>query len=885
MAVAELFDSINSWPEFTAAMNLLPDEGKEKGDAFELLVAAYLRTHPTYRSLLETVWLLAEVPDDIRRELNLPGPDEGIDLVARTFAGEFWAVQAKYRSDFKSSLTHRELATFTSLAFVICRGISFGLICSTTDRVTDLLAGNPRIGFRTSETWQHLSADIFAAARAEQKQALSVPTPTTPWPHQIRAIQKGMEFFNDHDKPRGKLISPCASGKTLTAYWLARRLDAKFIVVAVPSLALINQTLTTWLAEAVADGLRPDWLCVCSDESAGKPDRDELLLHVHDLGVPCETNPKKIREHLVAMKSPLRVVFTTYQSGTPLAVAAREAGIVFDFGVFDEAHRTAGRKSSGFAHLLHDDNLPIRRRLFMTATERRYKGTSDEINSMDDPKLYGETVELLTFKEAIETRPPILSDYQVLTIGVKESEIRRLIDTNAFIRPDKGKWSDVTAAAFASLIALRKAVQEHGVRHAVSFHSSIGRAKAFRTLSDQFNQAFPNQPQVASFHVSGKMSTGARDRELLAFRAATPSLVSNARCLTEGVDVPRIDCVMFCDPKGSAIDVVQAAGRALRRAEDKTLGHIIVPMVVKDDDNLSEAVNTSAFKFVMFVLRALAANDERIIEEFRSISHGKPLHGKRIVNFDFAEVLPVKIEADRFIQSIRLQAWGKLAQLAPMSYVEARELVRRLGLKTQKQWRAWRKGKRLDLPPVPADHPGNPHEVYRGQGWVSWGEFFGTGNVSTRFIVYRPYHAAREFARALGFTSPNQWIAWRSHGMAGKPKRPRDIPSRPHEYYKDEWTGWPDFLGYGKKIGRDWWPFEQARAWVHKLELWRLRPQGGGQRSWKDYCVNKFPNLPERPEDCIPTAPDMVYAKAGWKGFQDWVGGPQSKPPHDRATT
>jgi predicted helicase len=877
-----MFMNVNSWPEFVAALHPLSE--KQKGNAFELLVATFLRTHPTYRSLLESVWLLAEVPDAVRRELNLPGPDEGIDLVARTFAGEYWAIQAKYRTNTQSSITHSELSTFTSLAFVICRGISFGLICTTTERVTELLEGNPRLGFRTSDTWQHLTADIFAEACAGREQVARVPTPTTPWPHQVRALEKGLAFFNEQNRTRGKLISPCASGKTLTAYWLARRLGAQHVVVAVPSLALINQTLTTWLAESIADGVRPDWLCVCSDDSAGRPDRDELLVHVHDLGVPCETEPRRIQEHLVAMRSPLRVVFTTYQSGTPLAAAARAAGITFDFGVFDEAHRTAGRKSSGFAHLLYDANLPIRRRLFMTATERRYAGTSDEIISMDDPELFGETVELLTFKEAIEMRPPVLSDYQVLTIGVKESEIRRLVETNSFVRPDKGKWSDVTAAAFASLIALRRAVSEHGVCHAVSFHSSIDRAKAFRTLSDQFNQAFTDQPRIASFHVSGKMSTGARDRELQAFRVATPSLVTNARCLTEGVDVPRIDCVMFCDPKGSTVDVVQAAGRALRRAQDKTLGHIIVPMVVKDGESLADAVQGSAFKFVMFVLRALAANDERIIEEFRTISNGKPLHGKRIVNFDFAEVLPVKVEAERFVQSIQLQAWGKLAQLAPMSYPQAQELVQRLGLKTQKQWRAWRKGKRLDLPPVPADHPGTPDKVYRGQGWVSWGEFCGTGNVSTHCIAYRPYQSAREFARALGFTSPNQWIAWRSHGMTGKPKRPRDIPSRPHEYYKEEWTGWPDFLGYGKKIGRDWWPFDQARAWVHKLELWRFRPQGGGQLSWKEYCYKGFSGLPSRPDDFIPTAPDRIYAESGWKGFQDWVGGPQSQSKRTEAT-
>jgi len=207
MVSAGLFSSINSWSEFTAALNPLSE--KEKGDAFELLVAAFLRTHPTYRSLLRTVWLLAEVPDDIRRELNLPAPDEGIDLVARTFSGEYWAIQAKYRSDVQSSLTHSELSTFTSLAFVICRGISFGLICTTTERVTDLLEGNRRIGFRTSDTWQHLPADIFEAARAGRELIARIPKPTTPWPHQLRALDN-----RKATRPTLEMIVPTSRGQT-----------------------------------------------------------------------------------------------------------------------------------------------------------------------------------------------------------------------------------------------------------------------------------------------------------------------------------------------------------------------------------------------------------------------------------------------------------------------------------------------------------------------------------------------------------------------------------------------------------------------------------------------------------------------------------------------
>jgi hypothetical protein len=299
-------------------------------------------------------------------------------------------------------------------------------------------------------------------------------------------------------------------------------------------------------------------------------------------------------------------------------------------------------------------------------------------------------------------------------------------------------------------------------------------------------------------------------------------------------------------------------------------------MVVKEGDSLSEAVKSSAFKFVMFVLRALAANDERIIEEFRSISQGKLLHGKQIVNFDFAEVLPMKIESEKFVQSIRLQAWGKLAQLSPMSYAEACDLVRKLGLRNQKHWRAWRAGKRPDLPPVPADNPGNPNEVYRGKGWVSWGEFFGTGYVSAKLQTWKSFVEAREIVRSLRLNTQREWDLWRQNKLPEKGLRPHGVPAFPAEFYATEWVSWNDWIG--KPERPKWWPFEQARAWVHKLELWRLRPQGGGQLSWKDYCVNKFPNLPKRPKDCIPTAPDKVYVKSGWNGFQDWVGNPHAHP-------
>ena len=231
----------------------------------------------------------------------------------------------------------------------------------------------------------------------------------------------------------------------------------------------------------------------------------------------------------------------------------------------DEAHKTVGDSDKLFSHLLHDANLPIRRRIFMTATERRYAGQSDTVLSMDNPAIYGETFHLLSFKRALEYDPPILSDYKIISIAVSRDEVAELIRKNVFVKPDKGRWNkEIEADMLASLIALRKAMAKHPIRHAVSFHSSIQRAELFKTHNDAFTRAFPKYGGLETFHVSGKTPTGTRARIIGEFAQTQRALITNARCLTEGVDVPGIDCVLFADPRRSAVDIVQAVGRALR---------------------------------------------------------------------------------------------------------------------------------------------------------------------------------------------------------------------------------------------------------------------------------------------------------------------------------
>ena len=561
-------------------------------------------------------------------EHRVPSTDQGIDIIAETHDGEFWAIQCKYRQETDHSLTWRDISTFTGLAFGVCSGFTFGVICSTTERITHVLKDQERIGFCALDVWQALDADFLKRLpRPSLPQAGRAQTAETPAASKTRGKDAHAHFVTGKAK-RGKLIMPCGSGKSLTSYWIAEKLESRRIVIAVPSLALIRQTLKVWLRETMANKQAVEWICVCSDESAGRVERDDSAVLRQDLGVPCLTDPKEIAAWLKRKHRGLTVVFTTYQSGEALAKAARAAKFSFDLGIMDEAHKTVGDGEKLFSHLLHDRNLPIRRRLFMTATERRYKGQSDTVLSMDDPATYGETFHLLSFKRAMEYDPPILSDYKIISIAVSREEVAELIRKNTFVRPDKGPWNkEIEADMLASLIALRKAMKKYPIQHAVSFHGSIQRAELFKTHNDAFSKSFRKYGKLETFHVSGKTPTGTRARIIGEFARAERALITNARCLTEGVDVPGIDCVLFADPRRSAVDIVQAVGRALRPAPNKKFGYVIVPILHDADATADDIFKSPAFKEILTTLRALAANDDRIIEYFRGVSQGRQRKG------------------------------------------------------------------------------------------------------------------------------------------------------------------------------------------------------------------------------------------------------------------
>jgi predicted helicase len=837
-----LIASCASWNEFWERTNKLSTDGK-KGAAFERLTQLYLQTTPEYRAELRYVWTLREVPPDVCKRLDLPFRDEGIDLIACTRHGEYWAIQSKFRSQRDKPLNRRELGTFSSLAFNTCSNIALAVVAHTCSKPVSkrhLMRNTTEIGL---DRWQSLDQEAWRLIVAKLKGRSARPDVRHPRPHQRAAISAAKTHFIRDGATRGRLIMPCGTGKSLTAYWIAEALKAKNILVAVPSLALVRQSLADWTREFLAHNVLPDWLCICSDESAGNLERDEFVGEVYDLGLPTHTDTNEIAALLRTRSNGLRIVFTTYQSSNKLAAAARKARINFDLAILDEAHKTVGVHSKKFATLLNDKQINIRHRVFMTATERVFRGDRNDVLSMDSERDYGKRFFHLSFKEAIKQR--IITDYKILTMTVSDRCIRELIDENRILNLNSRDLDEAEAQSVAAGIALKRVYQRNKINHAISFHRSIRGADRFREQQDALNRLRDIGPKATNLHISSKKTAGQRSDLLREFVHHKYALMTNARCLTEGVDVPAIDCVMFADPKQSRIDIVQAAGRALRQYRGKERGYIVVPLIVPAKMDFETFAETTAFRQVAQTITALSTQDERIADEFRAIETGRISSGK-IIEIDGDVPIGMKMTLTDFAEAISTRIWENVARVNWRPFEEARAYVHGLELESADTWRLYsRSGKK------PHDIPVAPNTVYADSGWTSWVDWLGNGR---RVGNWRPFEDARSFARSLGLKSSEAWKAYSRSG-----KKPDDIPVKPNTAYADAgWAGMSDWLGNGNCRG-EWRPFNKARAFVRSLGL-----KSGAD--WKTYCRSG-----KKPND-IPVAPWQVYAHAGWTSWSDWLG-------------
>lgn len=774
-----------SWDDLVNRLGVKSLSDKFKGDVFERLTQAYLLTSPQYKSILKSVWMSYEVPSKILDKLNLPPGDFGIDIIAQTKDDKFWAIQCKYRSNQEKALTYKELSSFTTLSFVTANNISLALVAHSTSkpvRNRKFLKNLSELGL---ETWLNLTDQNWKSIQSLCANKQIKLKKRHPRPHQKPAIKKAVTHFKDKKNSRGKLIMPCGTGKSLTAFWIAEALEAKKIILAVPSLHLIKQNLTDWVQEYLALGVNPEWMCVCSDQSAGDVQLDHFDIDLQDLGIPVTTNKDEIRSFLTKRSKAPKIIFTTYQSSSLLKQVCKDQKIKFDLAIFDEAHKTVGVIDKAFAVLLHEKNVRIKHRVFMTATERVIRGSKFEVASMDDARIYGETFYQLSFKKAIDDG--IISDYRIVTLTVTNSQVENLIEGNALLDIKGSDLNSAESIYMATGIALKKAIKKYKINHAISFHRSIKLANDFREQQDLLNKVKSLRPVSKHFHISSKQNAGKRAQMLKDFASQKPTLITNARCLTEGVDIPAVDCILFADPKQSVVDIVQATGRAMRPAPGKKFGYVILPLVVPDSYEVDEFAQETAFKHITKVISVLSTQDERIAEEFRLIRAGTISKGK-IINID--SVLPIghKVKLEKFAESIRTKVWERVGTINWQTFAKAKKYVLTLNLESNQQWRAF-----LKSGSKPADIPADPSKVYAGKGWNGWPDFLGTDNISTQNIIFAGYGAAQALIKKHYVKTESDYHLVRLKNA------PYKLPSNPHVVYLRSglWKGWGPFTGSG----------------------------------------------------------------------------------------
>jgi superfamily II DNA or RNA helicase len=608
-----LFSELSTFEQLEDRIAALP-EGWKRGAAFEVFSEAYLVTQRQHDAA--KVWPFSALPIELLQRLSLLGHDYGIDGVFETTLGQYNAYQVKFRSD-RPALTWRELSTFIGLAdspYIHSRVLITN--CDDLPRVI-----NERQGFfciRGSDL-DRLTIEDFEAIETWLREATYRPPRKRPQPHQQEAIDALVPALRAQD--RVSAIMACGTGKTLVALWTAERLKCSTILVLFPSLALLRQTVHEWLHETSWPKFA--YLCVCSDPTVAQ-DVDALTASQSDLDFEVSTNSASVRQFLDAPFDGTKVVFSTYQSAGVVGRAMR-AGEQFDIGVFDEAHKTAGREGRNYAFALEDSNIAIRKRLFMTATPRHYNphernqaGEAQLLFSMDNPRVYGQQAFILTFAEA--ARRELICGYKVIISVITSDNV-----TNELLsRGEVLVGGDaIRARQVANQIALCDVINNYDVKKIFTFHKTVKSAASFVSQGSEGINA--HVTSFNAYHVNGEMPTAHRERVMRSFRQASRAIMSNARCLTEGVDVPAVDMVAFLSPRRSRVDIVQATGRAMRRSPGKSLGYVLVPLYVElaAGENVETAVERAQFDEIWDVLQSLQEQDEVLADLIRYAAEQK----------------------------------------------------------------------------------------------------------------------------------------------------------------------------------------------------------------------------------------------------------------------
>lgn len=623
---------------------------REKGTYFEELMLCYLRNEATYRDLYSEVWTYG----DWAAQQGLDKRDAGIDLVAKTQGtGEIHAIQCKlYAEDYR--LQKSDIDSFFTASGK--KPFAHRVIVSTTNHWSThaeeaLRDQQPPVSKIDLNDLENSQIDW---AKYQPKAAPVLKVKKQLRPHQRQALEGTLSGLQTAD--RGKLIMACGTGKTFTSLKIAEALagKGKRVLFLVPSLSLLSQTLTEWTQESA---IPLHSFAVCSDSDVGKKrqkDDDSVQTFTHELRYPATTEPGRLASEMAKRHDAahMSVVFSTYHSIDVIHCAQQGHGLAdFDLIVCDEAHRTTGatfgdEDESNFVKVHDAAYIRSAKRLYMTATPRIYgdsakakaEQSSVALCSMDDEALYGPELYVITFSEAV--RRGLLVDYKVIVLSVEESHVSRRIqsllkDENNQLKVDDaakiiGCWKALAkqglaedlngdreamkrAVAFCQVIEVSKGAKTHKV-------SSKNIAGMFQTVVEAY-QATEEDDAASTLaceaeHVDGSMNASEKEAKLAWLKADaaedTCRILSNVRCLSEGVDVPALDAVLFLTPRNSQVDVVQSVGRVMRNAPGKKRGYVVLPVVIPAGVEPHDALNDNkTYAVVWQVLQALRSHDDR----------------------------------------------------------------------------------------------------------------------------------------------------------------------------------------------------------------------------------------------------------------------------------
>lgn len=620
---------------------------REKGTYFEELVLAYFQNEASYKDLYDNVWTYA----DWAKEQGLDQRDTGIDLVARTAGtGEFHAIQCKlYAEDYK--LQKKDIDSFFTASGKST--FSHRIIVSTTNNWSDhaeeaLKDQQPPVSKIDLFDLENSQIDW---SKYQPKKAPVLKPKKQLREHQkdaLRAVKSGLQKAD-----RGKLIMACGTGKTFTSLKIAEEIVGKGgkVLFLVPSLALLSQSLTEWTQES---STLIHSFAVCSDSAVGKKnnkkENDEVKVLTHELRYPATTNAKSLAKEFSQCHDieHMSVVFSTYHSIDVISKAQKEYGLAdFDLIICDEAHRTTGatfedEEESNFVRVHDADFIKSSKRLYMTATPKVYGYSAKikaeqgavELCSMDNEELYGKNLYVITFSRAVAL--DLLVDYKVIVLAVSEDYVHSKLQK--LLNSDSGLMLDDATRLVGCWKALAKQDinkdlpnDQEPMKRAVAFcqviePSTKGKKVSSKKIADKFQKVVEDYQEAERIepaarlnceadHVDGSMNASEKEAKLAWLKAETSEntcrILSNVRCLSEGVDVPALDAVMFLTPKNSQIDVVQSVGRVMRKAEGKRMGYVILPVVIPAGVEPHDALNDNkTYKTVWEILQALRSHDD-----------------------------------------------------------------------------------------------------------------------------------------------------------------------------------------------------------------------------------------------------------------------------------